>query len=47
MQDSSGKLEDVEILREDTDENRKDLGGSVLPDDDKKTPGIEGEIEEP
>ena len=47
VQDSSGKVEDVEILREDSDENRKDLEGSVLPDDDKKTPGVEGEIEEP
>jgi hypothetical protein len=46
VQDSSGKLEDVEILREDTDENRKNLEGSVLPDDDKKTPGVEAEIED-
>ena len=47
VQDSSGKSEDVEILREDTDENRKELEGSVLSDDDKTTPGIEAEIDEP
>ena len=46
VQDSAGKTEEVEILREDTDENRKDLEGSVLPDSDKTTPGVEGEIEE-
>jgi hypothetical protein len=47
VQDSSGKTEDVEILREDNDDNRKDLEGTVLPDNDKTTPGVEGEIEEP
>ena len=47
VQDSAGKTEDVEILREDSDDNRKDLEGSVLPDNDTKTPGIEGETEEP
>ena len=47
VQDGSGKLEEFEILREDTAENRKDLAGSVLPDDDKTTPRVEDEIEEP
>lgn len=46
VQDSSGKTEQVDLLREDTVENSKDIEGSVLPNDDKVTPGIDGEIEE-
>jgi len=45
VQDGAGKVEDVEILREDTEDNRKDLEGSVLPDSDKTTPGVEAESE--
>ena len=47
VQDRSGKREDVEILREDSDDNRRELGGSILPDDDKSTPGVEGEDDAP
>jgi CRISPR/Cas system Type II protein with McrA/HNH and RuvC-like nuclease domain len=46
VQDSTGKTEDVEILREDNADNRRDLEGSVLPDNDKTTPGVEGEVED-
>ena len=46
VQDSSGKIEQVNITREDTADNRKDLEGSVLPEKDKETPGIESEIED-
>ena len=46
VQGADGKTEQVSITREDTADNRKDLGGSVLPEGDKKTPAIESEIEE-
>lgn len=46
VQDSTGKMEQVDILREDTADNRKNLQGSVLPDDDRSTPGVDEEIEE-
>ena len=45
VQGTDGKIEELEIVREDTDENRKDLEGSILPDADKTTPGIETEAE--
>jgi len=45
VQGPDGKTEEVEVIREDTDENRTELEGSLLPDDDKKTPGVESEIE--
>ncbi len=42
---SDGKLDEIEIVREDTGENRKELEGSQLPDDDTKTPGVHAEID--
>lgn len=38
VEDASGKTEQVEILREDTAENRADLEGSVLEEGDATTP---------
>lgn len=38
-----GKTEEIEIVHEDTAENKKDLQGSVLPDGDTSTPAIEGD----
>jgi hypothetical protein len=46
VRDSDGRTEQVDLLREDTADNRKDLQGSVLSDDDKSTPGVDDEIEE-
>jgi hypothetical protein len=46
VQDSAGKTEEVEMLREDTADNRKELEGTVLADSDRSTPGVETEIEE-
>lgn len=46
VQDSAGRIEEVELLREDTPENRKELEGSIIADSDKTTPGLEQEIEE-
>ncbi|HKY30931.1 MAG TPA: hypothetical protein VJV23_00205 [Candidatus Polarisedimenticolia bacterium] len=43
VQDEKGKAEEIEVVREDTAENTKDLEGSVLPDDDKSTPATEKE----
>lgn len=40
VQDTIEKLEQVEITREDTAENRKNLRGSVLDDADTTTPAI-------
>jgi hypothetical protein len=45
VQGSDGKTEQVMVAREDTPENGKNLEGSVIPDDDKKTPGVESEAE--
>ncbi len=45
VEGSDGKREELEIVREDTAENGKDLQGSILPDDDKTTPAIEKEEE--
>jgi hypothetical protein len=42
---AEGKPEEIEILREDTEENRKELLGSLLADDDKTTPAVESEEE--
>jgi hypothetical protein len=41
VQDASGKSEQVEIAREDTPDNGKNLEGSVLEDGDTTTPAIE------
>ncbi len=43
VQGTDGKTEELEIVRENTAENAKDLQGSTLPDDDKTTPAIEKE----
>jgi hypothetical protein len=40
VQDTSEKIEQVEITREDTAENSKNLQGSVLDEDDTTTPAI-------
>jgi len=40
VQDTSDKIEQVEITREDTAENSRILLGSVLDEDDKTTPAI-------
>jgi hypothetical protein len=45
VQGANGKTEELEIVREDTAENKQDLQGSVLPDDDKTTPAVEKEEE--
>jgi hypothetical protein len=45
VEDSSGKREEVDIFREDTSENSKNLEGSILADSDKTTPGVEKEEE--
>ena len=45
VQGTDGKTEELEIVRENTAENGKDLQGSVLPDADKTTPAIEKEEE--
>jgi hypothetical protein len=40
VQDSTGKSEEVEILREDNVENSEELEGSVIPDEDTATPAV-------
>jgi predicted methyltransferase MtxX (methanogen marker protein 4) len=46
VQDSTGKTEEIEFVREDSARNRKALEGSVLPADDHSTPGVDDEVEE-
>jgi hypothetical protein len=46
VQDGDGKTEEIHVAREDTADNRVDLEGSVLPDSDKKTPGVESEADD-
>ena len=46
VQDDKGNTEEIEILREDSAQNAKDLEGSRLDDNDKSTPAVEAEIEE-
>jgi len=43
VQHADGKTEQIEITREDTADNRKDLAGSVLDDADTTTPALEDE----
>lgn len=43
VQGADGKTEELEIVRENTADNAKDLQGSTLPGDDKTTPAIEKE----
>jgi hypothetical protein len=45
VQTADGKTEELEIARENTAENSKDLQGSILPSDDKTTPAIEKDEE--
>lgn len=45
VQNADGKTEEIEIVRENTDENSENLQGSILPDEDKTTPAIEEEEE--
>jgi hypothetical protein len=45
VQDADGKSEQIEIVREDTPENGRNMKGSALPDDDKTTPATEEEEE--
>jgi hypothetical protein len=44
--DSAGRTEEIEIVREDTSENREELQGSVLAADDRTIPGVDAEIDE-
>ncbi len=44
--DSSGKTSEYPIIREDDATNSAELEGSVLPDGDTTTPGVDSEIEE-
>ena len=46
VQGSDGKTEQIEVAREDTPENSKNLEGSVLADGDKTTPGVDSEVED-
>jgi hypothetical protein len=41
VQDAAGKREEIEITREDTSDNARDLSGSVIGDDDPDSPGVE------
>jgi hypothetical protein len=43
VQDAGGKTEEIEITREDTADNRKNLAGTVLDEADTTTPAIEDE----
>ena len=43
VQGSDGKTEELEIVREDTADNGKNIEGSVVPDADKTTPVVEAE----
>jgi hypothetical protein len=45
VQDSAGKTEAIEIVREDTADNTVALKGSALPQGDTTTPGVEEEVE--
>ena len=45
VQDSGGKKETVEVVREDTEDNARELEGSALPAGDTTTPAIETEEE--
>lgn len=43
VQGSDGKTEELEIVREDTADNAKNIQGSVVPDGDRTTPVVEAE----
>jgi len=42
---ADGTQEEIEIVREDDENNAVELEGSILPEGDEKTPGIETEVE--
>ena len=44
--DSSGRSEEIEVVREDTPEGAVELEGSPIADTDTTTPGVDAEIEE-
>ena len=44
--DAAGKIEEVEIIREDTPENLEELEGTLLAENDVSTPSIDSVIEE-
>lgn len=46
LKDPAGQQTKMPVVREDDDVNSKELEGSVLPDADTTTPGVESEIEE-
>jgi len=46
VQDADGKTEQIDITREDTADNRKNLAGSVLDEADTTTPAIEEELQD-
>ena len=43
VQGADGKTEELEIVREDTADNARNLQGSVVPDADRTTPVVEAE----
>lgn len=43
VQSADGKTEELEIVRQNTAENSKDLEGGILPGSDKTTPALEKE----
>jgi hypothetical protein len=41
-----GKTEEINVVREDTPQNRANIEGSVLPEGDTKTPGVDSETDQ-
>jgi hypothetical protein len=46
VSEPSGKVREIEVVREDTAENAKDLPGTELPAGDTSTPAVEADVEE-
>jgi len=44
--DAAGKIEEIEVVREDTPENLQELEGTLLAENDQSTPGIDSVIVE-
>ena len=42
---SDGAEEEIEVIREDDENNTVEIEGSILTEGDEKTPGVESEIE--
>lgn len=42
---TDGREEEIEVVREDDENNSVEIEGSILPEGDVKTPGVESEIE--